>query len=238
MLPSAVAAHGYARPIVSLELDHIFVWTKAGAPEADRLVALGLTEGPPNRHDGQGTSCRRFFFRNAYLELLWVHDPSEAQAEAVRRIGLDSRWLARAEGGSPFGLVFRPVEGGIAEPPFGTFDYHPSYLPKPLVIRVGTNAAIFTEPLLFYLPFARRPDRYPDDRRPPLAHGAGLREMTRVELTVPSSVTLSPELRSVVDRRLVGLRAGTGHGVEWGFDGERRGGRADLRPDLPVVVQW
>lgn len=58
----------------SFELDHVFIWTAAGAPEADLLRDFGLTEGPPNVHPGQGTANRRFFFHNAMLELLWVHD--------------------------------------------------------------------------------------------------------------------------------------------------------------------
>ncbi len=60
------------------ELDHLFLWASPGGVEADRLVTFGLTEGEPNTHPGQGTACRRFFFRNAYLELLWVNDPIEA----------------------------------------------------------------------------------------------------------------------------------------------------------------
>ena len=56
------------------ELDHVFVCCSAGGPEADALRRAGLSEGSPNTHPGQGTECRRFFFSNAYLELLWVSD--------------------------------------------------------------------------------------------------------------------------------------------------------------------
>jgi hypothetical protein len=45
------------------EIDHIFVLTNAGAPAADAILQLGFTEGPPNRHERQGTANRRFFFR-------------------------------------------------------------------------------------------------------------------------------------------------------------------------------
>ena len=82
------------------ELDHLFLWARMGGLEADRLVAFGLTEGEPNTHLGQGTACRRFFFRNAYLEVLWVHDPIEAEAEAVRPAGLWARWCGQATGAS------------------------------------------------------------------------------------------------------------------------------------------
>lgn len=63
---------------MAIQLDHVFICTSLDAPAAEQLAAFGLTEGEPNVHPGQGTACRRFFFRNVYLELLWVHDPDEA----------------------------------------------------------------------------------------------------------------------------------------------------------------
>src|SRR5258707_573236 len=92
---------------MTVELDHVYVLVSAGAPEAALLNELGLTEGLHNRHPGQGTACRRFFFANAYLELLWVEDPAEAQGEVVRPLRLWGRWSQRTQGACPFGLVFR-----------------------------------------------------------------------------------------------------------------------------------
>ena len=70
---------------MQIELDHVFVCTAPGAPEAEKLVEFGLHEGPPNQHPGQGTACRRFPFANAMIELLWVNDPSAAQSERTKR---------------------------------------------------------------------------------------------------------------------------------------------------------
>ncbi|MGH8238896.1 MAG: hypothetical protein ACREXP_18010 [Steroidobacteraceae bacterium] len=53
---------------IPVEVDHVFVSASVGAPEGDRLLDLGLVEGSPNRHPGQGTANRRFFFANAMLE--------------------------------------------------------------------------------------------------------------------------------------------------------------------------
>ena len=47
---------------VPVEVDHVFVSASVGAPEGDRLLDLGLLEGSPNRHPGQGTANRRFFW--------------------------------------------------------------------------------------------------------------------------------------------------------------------------------
>jgi hypothetical protein len=68
---------------MTVEFDHMFICTQLGAPEADRLVAFGLSEGTPNSHPGQGTACRRFFFRNAMLELA----KSEARSSLPRGSG-------------------------------------------------------------------------------------------------------------------------------------------------------
>jgi hypothetical protein len=37
---------------MTVELDHVFVCSEVGAPEADQLVAFGLGEGAPNTHPG------------------------------------------------------------------------------------------------------------------------------------------------------------------------------------------
>ena len=55
---------------MQIELDHLFVCTARGAPEAERLVQFRLREGPPNQHPGQGTANRRFAFANAMIELV------------------------------------------------------------------------------------------------------------------------------------------------------------------------
>ena len=90
-------------------IDHVFIFCSVGGSEADALRRLGLKEGSANTHPGQGTACRRFFFSNAYLELAWVSDPLEAQAEAVVPTRLWERWSARGGVACPYGIVLRPA---------------------------------------------------------------------------------------------------------------------------------
>lgn len=223
---------------MAAEFDHIFICVSVGGEEANALAAFGLTEGLPNVHPGQGTACRRFFFANSYLELLWVSDAGEAKSKAIQPTHLWERWTRRASGVCPFGLGFRPKtqhEGGA---PFSSWEYRPPYLPTPLSLHVATNANVLTEPMLFHLPFGLRPDRYPGGRRPLLAHRAGLREVTRVELTNPCAESLSPEMAAVTNAGLVQMRAGPEYLVELGFDGESQGHQADFRPLLPLVFGW
>ena len=224
---------------MAIELDHVFLCTSAAAPEAGCLTAFGLTEGTPNVHPGQGTACRRFFFRNAYLELLWVSSPEEAQSEMAGPTGLWERWRSRSEGGTPFGLGFRP-ETPNAKPPFATWEYRPAYLPEPLSIQVGTNCEVMTEPWLFFLPFAlrRRPDSTTGSRRQPLDHPVGFQEISSMELAIPKSYGWSPELQSIADTEIVRFIGGAEPLMTLGFDGEAQGKQADFRPALPLRFKW
>jgi hypothetical protein len=223
---------------MSIELDHVFICTAAGAPEAERLIEFGLTEGSPNRHPGQGTANRRFFFQNAFLELLWVEDPAEAQNELVRRTGLWERWSRRGRGASPFGVGFRPGPETGKPVPFPTWEYRPPYLPEPLAIHMAANSDVATEPLLFYLAFGRRPN--PDDsaRRQPRDHAAGLRTITGVRVGVAHGGA-GPELRAA-EASCPGLQLSPAIEdlMEISFDGETRGESIDFRPALPLILRW
>jgi hypothetical protein len=224
---------------VALELDHIFILVSNGALEAEGLKTLGLTEGAPNEHPGQGTACRRFFFANAYLELLWVQNPTEVQSELTRGTGLWERWSRRTDGSCPFGFAYRPSEPHLkVELPFATWEYRPTYLPEGWSIRIGQNARTSAEPMLFYLPFGRRPDHYPPANAQPLDHRAGFRELTRVELVGPPSTRHSPVWQAAIDSGLLTCRSGSRYLLELGFDGETGEQTADFRPALPILFRW
>ena len=119
------------------ELDHLFICTDVGAPEAESLIQFGLTEGDPNVHPGQGTANRRFFFHNAMLELVWVHDAGEAQSELARPTQLWQRWSQRQASASPFGLCLRPNRPGASEVPFPAWIYR---TPEDTVSRIEPEA--------------------------------------------------------------------------------------------------
>jgi len=219
------------------ELDHVFICTATGAPAADQLIQFGLTEGPSNVHPGQGTANRRFFFQNAYLELLWVYAPAEAQAETVRSTCLWDRWAGRESRTCPFGLCFRPTEVD-SKPPFATWDYRPQYLPPPLSIGIAKNVEEVAEPFLCHLTFAQRRDSLPASELPPCNHAAGMRQITEIELVTPHKSSHSPELQAVIDLGLATVRTGAEHLMEIGFDGESQRQRADFRPGLPLIFRW
>jgi hypothetical protein len=222
-----------------IEIDHFFICTDVGAPEADRLIEFGLVEGSPNRHPGQGTANRRFFFHNAFLELLWVENAAEAQSDVVRRTGLWDRWSRRGGESSPFGIGFRSAPGAAANLPFPSREYRPAYLPEPLAIHMADSSEVSTEPLLFFLPFGRRPDSADLARCQPRDHPAGVRIVTRLVLVGKQNQPKSAALRAT-EGACEGLRfvSGSEYRLEVGFDEEKHARSVDFRPTLPLILRW
>jgi hypothetical protein len=222
---------------MAFELDHLFICASEGAPEAGRLVSLGLTEGAPNRHPGQGTANRRFFFKKAMIELLWLTDEREAQSDLIARTGLYERCRFRETGASPFGLCVRPGDSSVTGPPFECWDYLPPYLPEGFSIQVCSNSTLVQEPMLFYLPF--RPKSSENlERRQPTDHALGLQEITGVLITQPSFESPSDGLSALIEMKLISIATGKDHLIEIEFDLGHEGQHADLRPDLPAVLRW
>ncbi|MBD2234172.1 hypothetical protein [Phormidium tenue] len=224
---------------MAFELDHLFICTEPDAPAAEQLLQFGLVEGRANVHAGQGTANRCFFFHNLMLELLWVHNAAEAQSDVTRPTYLWARWAGRSQNACPFGVCLRPIEGQVHEAlPFPTWNYQPAYFPGGVAIPVATNVSVLSEPMLFYLPFAKRQDSYPEAKAQPLDHAFGGREVTRVSLTLTQPPPRSAELEAIAATNLIAIQTGPAYLMELGFDGETQAQHHDFRPALPLIVHW
>ena len=208
---------------MQLAIDHIFITTSVGAPGADLLRDFGLIEGSPNRHTGQGTACRRFFFRNAMLELIWAEDEVELRSPEVRRTQLWEHWRAREESASPIGII---LSGGD-KCPFPAWRYSNAMMPG-FSIEVA-EATSLEEPLWFHFETSFPPSMQPRE------HPCGFRDLTAVRLTGPTlphdSVTSSMARDCVIT---TGLGR---HLLELQFDGGRQR-HVDFLPDLPLTFTW
>lgn len=215
-------------------LDHFVLICDPGAPQADALTRLGLVEGTGNVHDGQGTANRRFFFNNAYLELLWVDDLNESRRDLAFRTRLWERWLRRHEGACPFGIALRPDDPADAEepPPFPTWAYHAPYLPPQVSIGIAL-ATPLTEPEFLYMNFATSPQ---SKAREPMEHPLGLREITHVHVASPARAQ-SQAAKTAATFGIASFTAGD-YVTELFFDRAAKGQTADLRPALPLILRW
>jgi hypothetical protein len=209
--------------MVSVEIDHVFVLCAPGAPEAERLAAVGLIEGSRNVHPGQGTANRRFFFRNTMIELLWVSDELEARASPL---DLAQRWANRGTH-SPFGILLRPKDAAPAQPPFEAWDYRPPGMPG-FSAQIASGLSL-DEPFWGFLPQGRRQDTTTSQL---VDHPAGMRELTAVLLTAPR---IDP---APVTTRLLNWTEGAAHCLDFTFDHGAQRRTADLRPELPLILRW
>jgi hypothetical protein len=217
---------------VNAAIDHVFVLCSVGAPEAEDLVRAGFAEGPPNVHPGQGTACRRFVFTNAYLELVWVSDPSEAQSDAARPTRLWERWSRRSAGACPFAIILRPAPDfpAGAPAPFPAWRYVPSYMPPGTAIEVAEGTSL-AEPEIFYLGFQRG-----SALSRAAGEGASRKSLLHVSVAGPVG-PLSPTARALQAAGLVSFREADTYSMELRLEATDHG-HADLRPALPLRLEW
>lgn len=217
-----------------MRIDHLFIRASAGAPEAELLRSLGLSEGSGNRHPGQGTANRRFFFHDAFLELLWIADADEVGNAQTGPTLLAER-LAGGGPACPFGVCFRP-DGDDTAAPFPCWDYAPPYLPPGMRIAIGADVPA-SEPMWFFLPEGVAPTFYPEGRRQPLDHAAGVNAITSVTLTLPSPARSAPAQAAGACAQLT-LVQGDAYLMEICFDHGAQGQVRDCRPTLPLVLRY
>ena len=217
-----------------MELDHVFILCDEGAPEAEALQRLGLREGSGNTHPGQGTACRRFFFANAYLELIWVDDAADAGSDLAKPTRLLDRWMLRRAGACPFGVILRPPADSVeARPPFPTWRYTPPYLPPGLAIDVAEGTPL-AEPAVFHMAVQRSRGRTIWE---PMVHEPPLRTVSRVSIDGPLPVECSAARVALDADGVVAFADASAYLLTLDFS-DAPDATADLRPDLPLILRW
>jgi hypothetical protein len=170
---------------VNFAFHHFFVFVEQGAPVVDYLASKGFTEGPPNRHPGQGTANRRIFFTNGMLEFIWIENFDDVTSNATAATKLWERSQYKTSGYSPFGIC---IYRGAGQPkdegqmPFDGWAYRPHYLPPDKMIWQASNDLCPWEPQIFYLPFAHpfKNGPFVDYQR----HANGCRSIEVIEITM------------------------------------------------------
>jgi Glyoxalase-like domain len=218
------------RRALGIELDHVFVACRPGAPEADELLCHGFVEGSSNVHPGQGTANRRFFFDNFMLELLWVVDQAEITSDQTRRTRLWERCSNPEMADSPFGILYRS-DGNDSPPPFQTWVYSPSYLPSAFAIEIAEGTTL-QEPELFYLPFLRARGSTTE----PTNHRMQFRFVSSVAVGVRNPAALSHAALAAQKLGHIRYFPSAQPLLEINFNGAAKA-HLDLRPTLPLVFR-
>lgn len=213
------------------EVDHVFITVPSGAPQMDELVSAGFEEGPPNTHPGQGTACRRVFFQHCYLEFIWLESPSGATAPNLGRTALIPR-VRMLEGVSRLGVGLRPVRASESALPLRTWPFRPPYLPEGASIPIAANSRVLHEPLIFFMPPS------PGWRRSERIHANGVREVTGVQVALAGDRNPSPELEWLGTLTCLTLEWADDELLIIELDRAEQGRRLDLRPSIPLVLDW
>lgn len=145
-----------------MNIDHIFIFADDKGKVADDLVDFGLTEGSNRIHVGQGTTNRKFYFDNFFLEILWVHNANEITSDKTKPMGLWQRAEYKTNHFSPFGLCI--VNSDDTETIFkNAFKYQPDYFPQGMEIDIIKNEDQSDLPWTFRLPFKeqKKPENEP-----------------------------------------------------------------------------
>lgn len=214
---------------MKLELDHIFMLVEPEAKVAELLLSLGMREGTPNKHEGQGTANRRFNSSNGMLELLWVHDAQEA----IKGPGQELHFPERSEdpGASPFGIILRRKENTSMEIPFDGWAYQPEYFDPPQAFHVGSNSRNLFEPLCIYAPFIE-----PVSISSTIEKGS-FQSISKVHIHTTSE-PLSDVLSVADTAERLSIYSADEHLMEITFDDHKYGCSRDLRPGIPLIIHW
>lgn len=212
---------------MTIILDHCFILTEPGAPQAELLSDIGLIEGKSNNHPGQGTANRRFFFANTTLELLYIRDENEAKNGRAKRL----RFVKRATDpkASPLGLILRRTSE-FSTVPFAGWQYCPEYFDKDCCFQVGDNSDLLQEPLCICMPhnLPRSHLSRPENSQ---------WNLTELRVSVPV-VRPSPTLEIFAKCPKISLQLDRPHQLELIFNGGKSGELRDMKPNLPLIIRW
>lgn len=213
-----------------LEVDHIFILVEPEAEVADLLLAQGLLEGLGNKHPGQGTSNRRFYFANGMLEFLWVYDADEAFNGPSRELYLSDR--AKDPKASPFGVILRRKDNFSLEMPFKGWKYQPDYFTPPKAFYVGANSSNLAEPLCIYAPFI-----VPKSSNIQSEENAS-KSITHISIYTPSQDS-EGVLSAANQADRLAIKQGRVHLMEITLDENNESSSTqDFRPNIPLIIHF
>jgi Glyoxalase-like domain len=200
-----------------MNADHIFIFTNDQGKVADQLVEFGLKEGSHRVHAGQGTTNRKFYFENFFLEILWVHDETEINSELIKPIGLWQRANYQSNGFSPFGLCI--VNTDETDKLFeNAFKYQPAYFPEGMSIDILKNELQPTFPWTFRLPFKGQKK----NKTEPINHQNGIVELTKIEFYV-STINDENSIQSFLGQERINFTQSDKTWLNLTFDNAKQG---------------
>jgi len=214
-----------------MTIDHIFIFTDDKGKVADELVAFGLMEGSSRVHVGQGTTNRKFYFLNFFLEILWVHNENEIKSEQTKPTGLCQRADYKTNNFSPFGLCF--VNSDETEKLFeNAFKYQPDYFPNGMAIDVIKNDTQPDLPWTFQLPFKGKKKNHHE----PTNHSNGIETLSKAVFEYQNNVD-DMYLQNFKDEKQVEFIKSSRNWLRLIFDDGKQGKMKDIQK-LNLTIEY
>ena len=238
----------------NLVIDHFNIWVDNPAEGKKKLEEIGFTAVPDSLsqiHKGQGTTGRYFYFLNMYLELIFINDQEEFEANVRKNDQLDfmERSNSADNGFSPFSVALKIAPYQPEEIPFKTIPYAQDWMGEGNTIFVAKNSKLKkTEPSLFFVypiieydVFERKADlsKIPEEYalwRQFYYHKNGAEKVTKIKIHTNQLEEESETVRALQQMENVELIEGKEYLMEVYFDYHQQKKFYDLRPELPLKI--
>lgn len=218
-----------------LEVDHLQIYTGIGLPSVSAFQGLGLNDANQIvRREAQGIASTLFFFRNAYLELIWIEDENTFQQYAAQtKMNLLTRSQWRQTGASPFAVGLRSK----AYYQSSTWGYSEN-----TINFSADNLEAIREPLCFMVPPQIALTNWLDDaneiHQQFLTHPLGVRRLTGIKIKMTTHKSLTNAVSLLEDNGIIAIERGMTPLLELTFDGNARNQLVDARPILPLQLRY
>lgn len=237
-----------------LDVDHVNIWVNNPIKAKEKLNDIGFTSVPDSLsqiHEGQGTSGRYFYFLNAYLELIFVHDKKELVKNSQKNKKLDfvERASFKENGASPFSMALKMKDYNTEKIPFEKVRYHQDWMKEDAYIYAASNSKLnLEEPSIFVVypeiesdSFATMSDlkKIPEEYsfvRDFYNHPNGAQKITRIKITSTDLNEETKTMKAINKIENVTVQKGKEHLMELYFDNQLQKKSFDLRPELPLII--
>lgn len=237
-----------------LAIDHFNIWVKNPVKAKKRLTDIGFTSVPDSLsmvHQGQGTTGRYFYFLNGYLELIFIYDQNEFEANIEKNDALDFAERANFEnnGASPFSIALKVKDYEVDKIPFEKIKYQQEWMENDASIYAAKNSKThLKEPSIFvvypqiesdvfesYADLKKIPEEYALWREF-FKHPNGAKKVTDIIISSPDIKLTTKTVQAINGIDNATVKKGPEHLMEVYFDEHIQGKSFDLRPELPLII--
>tara|TARA_R110002050_G_scaffold263024_1_gene403410 strand:+ start:8065 stop:8865 length:801 start_codon:yes stop_codon:yes gene_type:complete len=236
-----------------LEFDHLVIFTPSKQLELELTKSLfTLAEKAGSIHKEQGTEGQYIFFYNTFIELLYLKDSSQILANEPRFGSAYSRRWKLTKNICPmgFGLNLLPFDTSSTEFKFKVYQSSDAadneyYLMSKYNSKQAHPLVYLSMPNHAYIPYNslndvdQRFDEYMRaDQKSYLSHPSGIKRLTEIVLTIPSSAGSKGNMALLKELEQVKIEYGDAYGLTLSFDNQAQGKEITVPCDFNLIIKY